>query len=487
MGLRRYGAVALVFLVTLGAATGALAVFTVDRDLSVGTVRMSTDPGHRGALDIYVPLVDWGVRFHAVRLPARLSVDLRSLDRAAVAKVARGEDPDVEALRAEAEDAIADYIRLALLVAAGAGLLLGLLTALALRARAVPVRVMLPGVGAGVLVAGLSIAFLLPPRGAIEHPAYYANGPDIPAALRAIDQAGSTAATISEELNDQLVGLARLIAAPGERGSASQLPHLTLASDLHNNLLALPTLERAVRRGPVFFAGDLTSSGSPFEVALARRVASIGRPFVFVSGNHDSDVLVRRLAGAGAIVLTERGRLRADGSVGEMVVNVAGLRVAGYSDPYERRRRSGYRDRGSEATDEQRRAFAEWLRPLVPRVDIVMTHEPALTEMAVEELRREPPARPLAILTGHTHLPALSTSKNLVLLNGGTVGGGGTGNLEKKQPFGLAVLVRQRSRTFSPLLADVVEIDAVSGAARAERTALDLSGEADVEVGDARP
>ena len=466
------------FLTTLGAAAGALAVFTIDRDLSVGTVRLSTDPGHRGALDIYVPLVDWGVRFHAVRLPARLSVDLRSLNRTAVAEVARGEDPDVEALRGEAEDAIAAYIRLALLVSAGCGLGLGFLTALALRGRAAPVRVMLPAVGAGVLVASLAIAFLLPPRGAIEHPVYYANGPDIPAALRAIDQAGSTAATISEELNDQLVGLARLIAAPGERGTAGELPHITLASDLHNNLLALPTLERAVRRGPVFFAGDLTSSGSPFEVALARRVASIGRPFVFVSGNHDSDVLVRRLASAGAIVLTERGRLLPDGSLGGVVVNVGGLRVAGYSDPYERRRSSGYRDRGSEATDAQRRAFAAWLRPLLGRVDVVMTHEPALTDLAVEELRGDPPAQPLAILTGHTHLPSLRTSKNLVELNGGTVGGGGTGNLEKKQPFGLAVLVREPGSEFVPILADTVEIDAVSGAARAERTALDLSGEA---------
>ena len=43
-----------------------------------------------------------------------------------------------------------------------------------------------------------------------------------------------------EELDAQLVGLARLIAEPGERGPATRLRRLTLASDLHNNLLALP-------------------------------------------------------------------------------------------------------------------------------------------------------------------------------------------------------------------------------------------------------
>jgi hypothetical protein len=63
-----------------------------------------------------------------------------------------------------------------------------------------------------------------------------------------------------------------------------------------------------------------------------------------------------------------------------------------------------------------------------------------------------------------------------VELNGGTAGGGGTGNLEKNQPFGLAVLIRERGGRFAPLLADVVEIDAQSGDARAERTRLAIGG-----------
>ena len=461
---------------TLAAAAGALAVFSVDRDLSVGTVRLSADPGHAGALDIYVPLVDWGVRFSAVRLPARLSLDLRAVDRGAVAEVARGRDPDVEALRGEAEDAIASYIRLLVAFAAVASLALGALVALALRGRAAPLRLTLCTAAVGTLLSCLAIVVLFPPRGELADPEYYANGPDIPAALRAIDQASDSAETISQELNSQLVGLARLISVPAGRGPAGDLPHLTLASDLHNNVLALPTLERAVRDGPLFFAGDLTSSGSPFEAALTRRVARVGDPFVFVTGNHDSDVLARRLAGAGAVVLTERGRLQPDGGLGPVVVRVDGLRVAGYSDPFERRRSGRYRDRGSAATERQQRAFADWLRPLVGRVDVVMTHEPALTKLAVEELRADPPRRPLAILTGHTHVPALRVSENLVELNGGTAGGGGTGNLEKNQPFGLAVLVRERGTAFVPLLADTVQIDAQSGEAKAERTRLEIAG-----------
>jgi hypothetical protein len=64
---------------------------------------------------------------------------------------------------------------------------------------------------------------------------------------------------------------------------------------------------------------------------------------------------------------------------------------------------------------------------------------------------------------------SFEASPNFVELNGGTVGGGGTGNLEKTQPFGLAVLTYTRDRSFEPESADLVEIDAHRGSARAER------------------
>ena len=55
------------------------------RSLSVGEIRLSVAPGHSGALDVYVPLVDWGARFEAIRLPVRLRVDVRTVDRDAAA------------------------------------------------------------------------------------------------------------------------------------------------------------------------------------------------------------------------------------------------------------------------------------------------------------------------------------------------------------------------------------------------------------------
>jgi hypothetical protein len=54
------------------------------------------------------------------------------------------------------------------------------------------------------------------------------------------------------------------------------------------------------------------------------------------------------------------------------------------------------------------------------------------------------------------------------------VGGGGAGNFDEDQPFGLAVLTYDRRPTFEPLAADMVTIDAGDSSASAERRLLDL-------------
>src|SRR3954463_9850251 len=130
---RRWLTAVVVCLASAGAGVTALASLRLDRELSVGTMRIFSDPGHRGALDLYVPLVDWGVRFGGVRMPARLHLDVRTVDRKAAARVASGGEIRVKRLRAEATDSIAAFLRVLALVVAAAALLLGGLTALALR------------------------------------------------------------------------------------------------------------------------------------------------------------------------------------------------------------------------------------------------------------------------------------------------------------------------------------------------------------------
>ncbi len=91
----------------------------------------SVAPLHHGALDLYVPLVDWGVRFDAVRFPARLQADLRAVDRQAVKRYALGGSLDLAVLRHEARDAIAGYLKLLIVITTLSAAALGVLVALA--------------------------------------------------------------------------------------------------------------------------------------------------------------------------------------------------------------------------------------------------------------------------------------------------------------------------------------------------------------------
>src|SRR5919198_6175505 len=303
---RRLLTVLVVCVASSGAGITALAALRLERDLSVGTVRLFADPGHRGALDLYVPLVDWGVRFGGVRLPVRLRVDVERIDRDAAVRVAReGTDtPRILArIKRDAHGAIASYLRILVAVVFGSALACGLLVALALRGAGWP---LLPGAltaGATALALAVAIVVLLPPRGDLGQPEYYAHGPDIPRALRAVESAQASATVLGEELDSQLVGLAQLVVDPGKRQSLGGRPQITVASDLHNNVLALPALRRVARGTPLFFVGDLTDRGSPLESQLTRGVLRAGTRMVFVTGNHDSDAEAQELADDGAIVL----------------------------------------------------------------------------------------------------------------------------------------------------------------------------------------
>jgi predicted phosphodiesterase len=468
---RRLAALLLTIVATLAGALLALSSLQHTERLSAGFVRLSVSPFHDGALDLYVPLVDWGVRFDAVRLPARLHVDLRSVDRQAVRRLAQGGSLDLEALRREARDAIARYLRLLIAVAAAAAAALGLLTAAALRTeRKATIRAVAATTAAVVVV----LVVLLPPRGALDRPQYYAFGPDIPRALDAVEAVERSTRTLDQELDAQLLGLARLVIDPGRRRSLAGRPSVTIASDLHNNVLALGNLEQVAGKGPLLFPGDLTDRGTPLETSLIARVVSLGHPFVFVSGNHDSDTLERALARRGAIVLTQYGRLNRDGSHGALVAEVAGLRIAGYSDPFERRATEDFADRyDNRPTPAMQDAFAGWLHPLLGKVDLVLVHEPALIQPALAILRDEPPPRPIVFVVGHTHDAAVQRFPGVAVINDGSIGAGGTGNLAEHTPLGIARLIYTTRPGFQPLAADLVTIDPGSGSATATRQRLD--------------
>jgi hypothetical protein len=77
-------------------------------------------------------------------------------------------------------------------------------------------------------------------------------------------------------------------------------------------------------------------------------------------------------------------------------------------------------------------------------------------------------------VVGHTHETGLAQEGNVTVVNGGSIGGGGTGNLaDDPTDIGLARLIYDARAGFQPLAADLVSIDPGSGNATARRERLD--------------
>jgi hypothetical protein len=157
-----------------------------------------------------------------------------------------------------------------------------------------------------------------------------------------------------------------------------------------------------------------------------------------------------------------------------VIVNVGGLRVAGYSDPFERRAGDSYRDRTwPQPSAAMKDAFVAWLRPLIGHVDVVMVHEPALIAPALAVLRDDPPSRPLVFVVGHTHVASLQRQPGVTVIDDGSVGAGGPANLTEHTNIGIARFIYTVRPQFEPLAADMVTIDPGTGSASARRERLD--------------
>ena len=188
---RRLLTVLVVCVASCAAGVTALAALRLDRELSVGTVRLFADPGHRGALDIYVPLVDWGVRFEACACPCGCVSTSSPSTATQRSKVARegAEAPRARARQHDARDAMAAYLRNLSSSWSAARWPSGCSSRSRCAVRAGRAHRASPRPGQRRSAIGVAIVVLLPPRGDLGTPEYYAHGPDIPRALRAVEAA----------------------------------------------------------------------------------------------------------------------------------------------------------------------------------------------------------------------------------------------------------------------------------------------------------
>jgi predicted phosphodiesterase len=453
---------------------------------AVGDVQLRygvTTPAHRG-VDVYVPLADWGLRAAVTDAPVRVRAEPRRLDRAGVVRtVTESRAVTVRRLRHDVDRALrAALIRQVLLALAGA-LGGGLIAALIWYAAGVRGRRRLsaaPGMAVGlvaVLGIGLGAWTGLTFDGArLDEPSYYASGVELERIVEQADALRASASKYSSRVDNALRSVTGLLNDTGQ-GSNALAPstserdtrRLVLASDIHNNLLTLPILERYADDAPTVLAGDFTVNGGAMEAPLAVRMAAVSGTVVAVSGNHDSPGIMSTLARNGVTVLDHTDGVR----------TIGGIKMAGFEDPlafakgtYPKGIRAGMSFGDiPDGAERKRAAVSErwaWWQALPQRPQVLILHQEALgRELAARIEAQDPDGPPLTILVGHTHRQRLDRYGPVTVVNSGSIGAGGLFGIGE-QSVGLALLDLDRA-TNALVATTLVSQNPSTDAARARR------------------
>jgi predicted phosphodiesterase len=198
-------------------------------------------------------------------------------------------------------------------------------------------------------------------------------------------------------------------------------------SDLHLNPAAFDVVRSVVTQfgvEVVVDTGDITDFGSVPEQSFLSEISSVGVPYLYVRGNHDSAATQAAVAAEpGAVVLDDLGP-----------VEVAGLRFLGQGDP---RFTPDKSTRDDDAPEEVMlavgRTLARSVRTALEPPDIVAVHDPIS-------------ARPLLgvaplVLAGHAHQREDVEQDGTLLVVQGSTGGAGLRALEGEEPTPITLTV----------------------------------------------
>jgi predicted MPP superfamily phosphohydrolase len=193
-------------------------------------------------------------------------------------------------------------------------------------------------------------------------------------------------------------------------------------SDIHLNPAAWQIIESIVKEykiDVIVDTGDLMDHGTAAENGFTSSVPSLGAPYVYVRGNHDSLTSQRSVASRRGAYVVDNG--------GSVVVK--GLRIAGIGDPQFTPDRS-VAAAGDPAERTAGRKLAAAIRQQDAqghKVDIAIAHNPVAAQEADGTV-------PL-ILSGHTHQrDTVVLPRGSRMMVEGTTGGGGLRAVEGKTP-----------------------------------------------------
>jgi len=469
-----------VALVAAGLLLGPRLAGESTRPTELGEVSYRVTPATGGGVEGYVPVTDWGVRFDGPPVPVRLRTELRTLDRETLLRAAEGDRAVIARTEEQVRDGAVAAVRTNLLWAFGVTLVLLVLACLLwrdLRPRWAPLAIGIPVFILAVGALGLLTRSWVEDR-TFGSPTFFASGSELQRILEVIDTA-DVESPYGSEFESIVRSIGAVLATESE--VESDLTGMYLGSDLHANALVIRPLSRLVADQPLLLAGDFGQRGTRAEASLlAPRIAALSDRVIAVSGNHDTAGLMRDLASAGITVLDRRGTLRPDGSFRPPpVLEVEGIRVAGWGDPFEAGGHESYEaevDSFDDLDDPEavRTGWAtrmlRWFDSLRRKPDVLMVHQGSLASLFAKVLTEAGYREPLTIATGHSHDQYVEKVGDVTIVNAGSAGAGGVFEAGESG-IGLAHLRFEQGGALRS--AELILAEPFSGAAQATRIVVD--------------
>lgn len=228
-----------------------------------------------------------------------------------------------------------------------------------------------------------------------------------------------------EELARLVTNVSRLYAVTSTLPSYEPSPstiRVLHVSDIHLAPQAFDVMRSVIKQfhiDAIVDSGDLTDHGTEAEARLADQIATLGVPYVFIRGNHDSTAVQDAVAAQPNATVLVAGK----------PATVAGLRFYGEGDPRFTPDKLTKDDSMSKQTlqkyGEIMRRDLQQTEP--PNVDVAVAHDPV-------EARELDGAAPL-ILAGHIHhRERANLPRGSLLLVEGSTGGAGLRALEGSTP-----------------------------------------------------
>jgi predicted MPP superfamily phosphohydrolase len=227
-------------------------------------------------------------------------------------------------------------------------------------------------------------------------------------------------------------------------------------SDIHASPLGMD-FTREVAQGfdvdLVIDTGDLTSFATPIENLIVSKIPAIGRPYVFVRGNHDSSALQAAVAREpNGIVLDGRAK------------TIAGIRIFGLGDP------AFTPARGVPVDDERFNAIVATADPVVAADVDALDDPPDIVAVHDDRMAESVAGRVPLVISGHFHETEARVENGTLFLRIGTTGGSGAGIFRGFDiPFSAEVLYFSREEHPRLLAYDVVEQQPDSGSLTVKR------------------